>query len=197
MNNLPTANDQSVTTEVNTPVNIALTGSDPDKNDNLTAHTISQPSNGRLGKIDQTTGIVTYTPRTGFNGNDRFAFKVNDGKVDSNQAGNITITIKKLETLGTSNQPPTANDQSVTTEEDKPVNITLTGSDPDKNDNLTAHTLSKPSNGRLGEIDQTTGIVTYTPGTGFVGKDKFTFNTNDGKVNSSNSGTIAITVNRG
>ena len=57
----------------------------------------------------------------------------------------------------------------MTTEADKAVDITLTGSNPDKNDNLTAQIVSKPSNGRLGDIDQTTGLVTYTPDTGFSG----------------------------
>ena len=50
------------------------------------------------------------------------------------------------------------------------MNITLTGSNPDKNDNLTAQIVSKPSNGRLGDIDQTTGIVTYIPNKGFLWK---------------------------
>jgi hypothetical protein len=85
-NHLLTAIDQSVTTNTNTPVNITLAGSDPDKKDSLTAAIVTTPSHGTLGNINQVTGIVRYTPNQYFTGDDGFSFKVNDGKIDSNKA---------------------------------------------------------------------------------------------------------------
>ena len=82
------------------------------------------------------------------------------------------------------NQPPVANDQSVTTDVNKPVDIRLTASDLDKNDRLIAKTVALPSHGTLSDINQDTGVVTYTPNPGFTGTDSFTFNVNDGKVDS-------------
>ena len=90
-NHPPSAIDQSITTNTNTPVDITLAGSDPDKKDSLTAAIVTTPSHGTLGNINQVTGIVTYTPNQDFTGDDSFSFKVNDGKIDSNKA---TVNIR-------------------------------------------------------------------------------------------------------
>ena len=68
VNHNPSATDQSITTNLNTPVNVTLAGSDPDSNDTLTAAIVTNPSHGTLGNIDQNTGIVTYTPNPNFTG---------------------------------------------------------------------------------------------------------------------------------
>jgi hypothetical protein len=94
----------------------------------------------------------------------------------------------------TTNTPPTVTDQSVTTSQNTPIDITLSGSDPDKNDTLTAAIVTNPSHGTLSSIDQNTGVVTYTPNSGFIGDDSFTFKVNDGKVNSRNTGIVNIKV---
>ena len=113
-NHPPIANNQSVTTEANKPVDITLTASDQDRNDNLTAQVVSTTLNGRLGEINQDTGVVTYTPSTGFTGTDQFTFKVNDGKEDSNKTGTVGIAVNES-TTEPSNNPPKANNQSVAT----------------------------------------------------------------------------------
>jgi hypothetical protein len=72
----------SVSTEQDTPVDITLSGTDPD-GDDLTYRVVRDPANGTL------TGsppLLTYTPNPGFWGNDNLAYKVNDGRVDSLQA---------------------------------------------------------------------------------------------------------------
>ena len=43
-------------------------------------------------------------------------------------------------------------------------------------------------------INQDTGTVIYTPDPGFAGTDSFRFKVNNGKVDSSNTGTVNITV---
>jgi hypothetical protein len=193
-NHPPIANNQTITTSVDKPVNITLTAYDPEINESITAAIVSQPSDGRLGEINQTTGNVTYTPNSGFSGTDEFTFKVNDRKVDSDKNGTVKITVNQLsETI---NHPPIANNQTITTSVDKPVNIRLTAYDPELNDNLTAALVSRPLHGALSEINQDTGNVTYTPNPEFVGKDRFIIKANDGKVDSNNPGTVAITVNK-
>jgi Big-like domain-containing protein/TIR domain-containing protein/NHL repeat-containing protein len=91
-NHSPNAIDKSFTTSVNTPVSITLLASDKD-NDNLTASVQSSPLHGQLSAIDQNDGSLTYTPNSGFTGIDKFTFKVNDGKVDSNIAA-VSIRVK-------------------------------------------------------------------------------------------------------
>ena len=90
---LPTATNQSITANKNTPVNITLAGSDPNPNATLTAHLVSPPSNGKLSNVNQDTGIVTYTPNPNFTGDDSFTFKVNDGKIDSSNIGTVNIRV--------------------------------------------------------------------------------------------------------
>jgi hypothetical protein len=89
------------------------------------------------------------------------------------------------------NHIPRAIDQYVKTYMDTPKNIILKGSDQDTNDDLTPRIESGPFEGTL---NQNRDVVTYTPGDGFVGTDKFTFKVNDGKEDSSNAGTVEVTV---
>ena len=84
-NSAPVAYDQFVQATMNTPVNITLFGSDANNN-SLTAIIDQSPSNGTLSEINQETGVVSYTPKPGFSGQDSFTYKVNDGIADSNPA---------------------------------------------------------------------------------------------------------------
>jgi acid phosphatase type 7 len=88
------------------------------------------------------------------------------------------------------NDPPVADSQSVITDEDTPVSITLTGSDPE-NDPLSYAITSLPANGTL---SGTAPSLTYTPAADFYGSDSFTFRVSDG-VSSSAPATVSITVN--
>ena len=99
---------------------------------------------------------------------------------------------KTLPITVTVNQPPTANPQTVTTAEDTPVAITLTGSDP-AGDPLTFSIVagSGPSHGALAG---TPPNVTYTPASGFNGTDSFQFRAHDPAGNTSAPATVTINV---
>ncbi|MFN8489807.1 MAG: Calx-beta domain-containing protein [Caldilineaceae bacterium] len=84
----PVANNQNVATLQNTPVGIVLTASDTN-NDPLNYSIVGKPNHGALSGSPPN---LTYTPAAGFSGIDSFAFKANDGQVDSNVAM-VTITI--------------------------------------------------------------------------------------------------------
>jgi TIR domain-containing protein/Big-like domain-containing protein len=92
VNQIPVANDQSITTNTDTDVEITLSATDTDNND-LTAAIVDKPRHGSLSSINQATGAITYKPNSGFDGSDKFTFKVNDGKADSN-IGTVRITVK-------------------------------------------------------------------------------------------------------
>jgi hypothetical protein len=176
----PVADDQSVATSQDTPIAIALTGSDAD-GDALTFAVATNPASGVL---TGTAPNLTYTPNAGFTGNDSFTFTVNDGTVDSAPA-TVSITVN-----APGNTAPVANAQSVTTDQDTPVAITLTGSDPDGD----AITFTVTTNPTSGVLTGTAPNLTYTPNAGFTGNDSFTFTVNDGTVDSAPA-TVFITVN--
>ena len=49
-------------------------------------------------------------------------------------------------------------------------------------------------NGNLSKIDQTIGKLTYTPDSGYTGKDSFVFKVNDGKFNNNLVGIVNINI---
>jgi serine protease AprX len=93
-------------------------------------------------------------------------------------------------TVNTPNTPPVADDQNVSTPEDTPVAVTLTGSDGD-GEPLTFVVASGPANGSLSGAAPG---LTYTPNLNYFGPDSFTFTANDGTEDSAPA-TVSITVN--
>ena len=91
-NNPPIADTQSVTTTEDTPIAIILSASDAD-GDSLAYSVIEIPSSGT---ISGTEPNLTYTPNTGFTGNDSFTFRASDGTSGSNFA---TVSIIVNQTL--------------------------------------------------------------------------------------------------
>jgi VCBS repeat-containing protein len=156
-------------------------GNDSDADGNsLTALVSSGPANGTL--VLNPDGSFTYTPDANFNGDDSFTFTVcdPDGACDE---GLVSITVNPV------NDPPVPDDQSVTTDEDTPLPITLTASDAD-GDTLTFAVVTPPANG---EIDGVAPNLEYTPDPNFFGADTFTFSVSDGEATI--TGTVDITVN--
>ena len=166
VNRAPVARAAEVMTDEDTPLRITLAGSDPD-GDAITFMVVTQPTKGVL---TGTAPNLTYTPNRDYNGADAFTFKVNDGKLDSAPA-TISITVKPV------NDPPIANAQQVTTDEDTAKAITLTGSDVD-GDALTFMTVTLPAHGSLSGVAPN---LIYTPALNYNGADSFTFKVNDGK----------------
>ena len=101
----PEAASQAVTTKFNTPVNITLTGISP-QGLPLTYSVVTGPS---AGTLSGTPPNLTYTPATGYLGQDSFTFKVNDGTTDSNTA-TVSITVQGsvdvVSTVGYINSAP-------------------------------------------------------------------------------------------
>jgi hypothetical protein len=177
-NDPPVVNGQSVTTEEDTAKAITLTGSDVD-GDPLTLSVVTPPAHGSLSG---TAPNLTYTPAANYYGPDSFTFKANDGKVDSNTA-TVSISVTAV------NDAPVASAQSVTTARDTAVAITLAGSDVDGNP-LTFSVVTPPAHGSLSGAAPS---LTYTPDSGYVGPDSFTFKANDSTVDS-NIATVSITI---
>jgi hypothetical protein len=178
VNEPPVANAQVVTTAEDTAIAITLTGSDPD-GDPLVYGLMSTPEHGVLDGVAPT---LTYTPAADYNGPDSFQFSVYDGALYSESA-TVSITVNPV------NDPPVANAQSVTTDQDTAVAVTLTGSDVD-GDPITFSVATQPANGTLSGVAPN---LIYTPAAGYSGADSFTFTASDGQA-SSTPATVTITV---
>ena len=91
-----------------------------------------------------------------------------------------------------SNNPPVAEDLAKATEFETPVDITLEGTDVDK-DKLTYEILEQPDAGQ-GVLSALEGDqLTFTPAEGFTGEASFTYRASDGSA-FSEPATVTITV---
>ena len=179
VNDLPVAQTLAYNTNEDVPVNTVLVATDVE-GDSLTYQVVSGPANGVLSG---TIPNLTYTPNSNYNGVDSFTYRANDGQGNSNVA---TVSVN----VSATNDSPIADSKTITTDEDVPVAVGLTGSDLD-GDTLTYQIVSGPSNGTL---SGTLPNLIYTPNANYNGNDNFTYRVNDGQVNS-NLATVAITVN--
>jgi hypothetical protein len=115
---------------------------------------------------------VDYTPAANFNGTEVITYTVSDGKL-TDATGTLTVTVTAV------NDTPVSSDQSVSTIEDIPLEITLSGSDID-GDDLSYLVVDKPLKGT---VSITGSKATYNSESGYFGSDTFTYKVNDGTVN--------------
>ncbi|WP_205699225.1 Ig-like domain-containing protein [Conexibacter sp. SYSU D00693] len=174
VNDLPSAGDTSITTAEDTPVDVTLTATDVD-GDSL-AFAAGEAEHGTVACDG---ADCTYTPDADFSGEDAFPFTVSDGH-GGTDAGVVTVTVTAQ------NDPPTAGDASIETDEDTPVTFTPPASDPDGPFTLSA---TDPAHGT---VDCAT-TCTYTPDADFSGPDEFDYTASDGT--SSDTGHVTVTVN--
>ncbi|HND53969.1 MAG TPA: Ig-like domain-containing protein, partial [Pirellulaceae bacterium] len=175
---------QSLT--ISATIGVLANDSDADS-DSLTAAVTQQPSHGTVTLSSD--GGFTYTPASGFTGQDSFQYVANDGTVDSDPA---TVTL----TVASGNHAPVAAADGYTTSSGQSLIVgTSSGvlsNDTDADNNtLTAAIVTTPSHGTV--TLNTNGSFTYTPTNGFSGTDSFTYRANDGTADSSPA-TVTLTV---
>jgi PKD repeat protein len=169
LNDPPDVADLTVETHEDTPLPIALAGTDPD--DDALTITTTQPGHGSFA------GGV-YTPAADYNGLDSFTYTADDGHGGTGTA-TVSIVVRPV------NDPPVAGDQSVATDEDTPLAIAFGATDVDGGE-ITFAPATAPQHG-------TWDGATYTPAANYHGPDSFDFVVSDGR-GGMDVGTISITV---
>ena len=169
--------DEDAALTIDAPNGVLMNDSDPNS-DPLVVTLVTGPEHGELQLNED--GSFTYTPDGDFHGTDTFVYKVNDGTTDSI---NTTVTI----TVNPINDPPVAlaDSYQVTAEQTLTVNIAsgilLNDTDVD-GDSLTATLITDVAHGVLSL--NADGSFQYTPTSGFVGTDSFTYKATDGVLES-------------
>ncbi len=186
VNDAPVAAADAPKTDEDTPVIIDVLANDTDVDgDKLSVTDFSQPSHGTL--TQNTDGTFSYTPNTNYNGPDSFTYTISDGNGATSTA-TVSITVTPV------NDAPVANDAEATTQEDKPVTITVLANDTDVDgDKLSVQVTQQPSNGTV--TVNADGTVTYTPNANYNGTDSFEYQACDnGQPKLCDTATVVVTV---
>lgn len=185
LNDLPVANDSSISVAEDTFYTGNLTATDADNN-NLIYSVVTQGGKGSVVINNSSNGSFTYTPSANATGSDRFTFKVNDGVGDS-QIATINVSITGV------NDAPFINDFSFSTNEDTVYHGTLTALDYE-NDSMTYSVVSQGTKGTLLITNNQLGTFSYTPNLNQHGSDVVIVKVFDGLAYSANA-QISITIN--
>ncbi|WP_395684315.1 cadherin-like domain-containing protein [Dokdonella sp.] len=182
-NQPPTAVDDNATTPFGQPVTIAVLANDSDPDgDPLVIASVTPASNGTATIAGN---AIVYTPGPGFNGLDRFAYTISDGR------GGVATAFVTVVVSPAPNQPPVAVadtgglNQTV-------IPVLANDSDPD-GDPLTIIGVTMPvdPNGApAGTVAITGNTVTWIPPAGFLNSATFTYTISDGR-----GGTATAIVN--
>ena len=180
-NTSPEAINDTVQTPEDTSINITVLANDSDPDDDvLEVIQVTEPTNG-VAVINQ-NNTVTYSPDTNYFGTDAFEHTISDGRGGTDTA-TVSLTVTAV------NDTPVANAQSLSTQENTELEITLTASDIE-NDTLSYIIVTPPTNGIL---TGTENNRVYTPNANYIGSDTIEFIVNDGELDS-NVAIISISV---
>ena len=180
VDNVPYAENDTFATDPGVAVSGNLLTNDSDiDGDTFTLTSNTNPSNGTL--VVNSDGTFTYTPNVGFFGADTFEYTITD-EHGCEDTAIVTIT---------TNQPPEAVDDTgiVCNQATLSGNVLTNDTDPD-GDPLTVTSNTNPSNGTV--VVNADGSYTYTPNSGYIGTDTFTYTMTDGF--STDTATVTINV---
>ena len=190
VNDVPVAQNDSYIVNEDTALTVAVPGvlvNDIDVDgDALSAVAPSVPTHGTVTL--NANGSFSYTPSTNYHGPDSFTYRATDG-VATSAVATVSITVLPV------NDPPVANNDNYTTDEDVALVVAASGvlgNDTDiDGDALTVILANTTTNGVL--TLNTNGAFIYLPNTNFHGVDHFTYRVTDG-VATSEIANVTITV---
>ena len=184
INDPPVASDDIATTDEDTAVVVDVLDNDEDVDgDALSVSEVSDPADGTVAiNVDET---VTYTPTADFCGGDSFNYTVSDGVLTDTARVDVTVTCI--------NDPPVAEDDTFTVDDDSSDNVldVLDNDDDVDGDALSIAIVGTPDEG--GEAINGGDVISYTHVAGFLGTEVFTYTVDDGS-GGYDTATVTVTV---
>jgi hypothetical protein len=172
----PTNPSVSVNYQTATSITLSATGQGP-----ITYAVATQPTHGTL---TGTAPSLTYTPTGTYVGSDLFTYTATN--TGGSAVGTVTITVQPAPVV------PVAQNSSVAVAYNTATPITAVAGGGNGN-TLSYSRVTAPAHGTLSAF--TGAVATYTPTSGYIGADSFTFKVTDG-TSTSNVATVSITVNQ-
>ncbi|SDY36167.1 conserved repeat domain-containing protein, partial [Lysobacter sp. yr284] len=178
------------TTPQNTPVstnviaNDTLNGAPIDPN--LVIITVStDPANGTT--VVNSDGTITYTPRSGFSGDDSYGYTICEKLNPTNCAtAKVSVTVQPNKV--------TANPDTAQTNQQTPVTVNVIGNDTVTGAPLDPASLTIVGEPANGTVTCAAGACTYTPKQFFAGTDTFTYRVCDTSSPTPVCATASVTI---
>jgi hypothetical protein len=207
----PTARPDNYSTAKNIPLVVApskgvsINDADPN-NGALTPSLVSPPQHGQIQLSGD--GSLTYTPATGYVGSDTFQYSTTSSVSGlTSLSTSVTLNVATYAAgaggsagagpNGATPIAPVANNDAWTVPFNTPLTLpnfgVLTNDFDPQGYQLRATVKDQPANGTL-VLDPIGGFV-YTPNTGFVGRDTFTYTVSNGVLSSVATVTLNVLGN--
>jgi hypothetical protein len=144
---------------------------------------VEAPANSSLFRMES-NGSFIYVPNDDFLGEDTFTYRVTDDYNGESEPAMVTINVKKLIIIKSGNTPPVqvSTPLPIGTTVDSPRVVSAPGLLAYYTDNgpdpLIFEVQTDPLHGTLSGV-QSNGAFTYTPDSGYMGPDSFTYSVLD------------------
>jgi subtilisin family serine protease len=167
----PDAVDDAASVNEDGSVDVAVLANDTDPDGGgLTVTSVGAAGHGTTSL--NANGTVHYAPAPNYNGPDSFGYTIRDG-VGFTDTATVSVTVSAA------NDPPTAANDSASTNEDVSVAINVVGNDSD----VDGDTLGPIATGGapMGSVAiNGNGTIQYTPPQDYYGADSFSYTVSDG-----------------
>jgi surface-anchored protein len=178
----PVANADAATVNEDSSVLINVLGNDTDPD--LNTLSIVSFTQGSFGSVTLSGNKLLYTPNKDYSGPDSFSYVAGDGTGGISPA---TVTI----TVGSVNDAPVAVNDNVQLDQDTSLLVNPLSNDTDVDGETLS--ISQFAQGSNGKVTLESGQLRYTPVSGFVGQDQFTYTIQD-PSGASSTATVFVTV---
>ncbi|WP_299282093.1 tandem-95 repeat protein [uncultured Tateyamaria sp.] len=186
VNDGPVANDDTETTEEDTPVTIDVVGNDTDDDgDELTVISATVPAD--QGTVEIVDNELLFKPAENFNGEATITYTISDGNGGTDTA-NAVVDVTPV------NDDPVANDDTATVEEDGSVTIPVLDNDTDVDGDPLRVTDATSPDGEVTINDD--GTITFEPNENFNGPTTITYTVTDDQ-GGEDTATVDVNVTAG
>lgn len=189
-NKLPKAEDDSVSTNEDTLIEIPVLSNDSDPDGSLNPSSIEiiqQPAHGRVRAL--LSGEVRYVPNLNYFGPDSFRYRASD-----NLGARTNIVTVHIDVIDVNDLPVANNDAITILEDSGPVSINVLGNDTDVDGTIDPATLVITGGPSRGTAAINAGRIVYTPNPNTSGTDLITYRVRDDDGGLSNTGRLTIVI---